>query len=77
MCWGQFVSHASTSMMMARSGFPPLGVASSASSMSTAHPMACSMRAYVRYPSSRLLNARVRAFIDLLVATTDWRFTHP
>ena len=69
MCWGQFVSHASTSMMMARSGFPPQGG-------STAHPMGCSMRAYVRYPSSRLMNARVRAFIDLLVATTDWRFTH-
>ena len=66
---GQFASHASTSMMMARSGFPPLGG-------STAHPPACSMRAYVLYPSSRLLNARVRAFIDLLVATTDWRFTH-
>jgi hypothetical protein len=26
------------------------------------------------YPTARLLSAKVRAFIDLAVATTDWRF---
>jgi DNA-binding transcriptional LysR family regulator len=26
------------------------------------------------YPTSRLLSAKVRAFIDLVVATTDWKF---
>lgn len=30
---------------------------------------------HVLYPSSRLLNARVRAFIDLLTSTRDWHFT--
>ena len=26
------------------------------------------------YPTSRLLSAKVRAFIDLVVETADWRF---
>jgi len=26
------------------------------------------------YPTSRLLSAKVRAFIDLVIETTDWRF---
>jgi DNA-binding transcriptional LysR family regulator len=26
------------------------------------------------YPTSRLLSAKVRAFIDLVTETTDWRF---
>jgi len=30
---------------------------------------------HVLYPSSRLLNARVRAFVDLLTSTRHWHFT--
>ncbi len=30
---------------------------------------------HVVYPSSRLLSAKVRAFVDLVTATCDWRFT--
>jgi DNA-binding transcriptional LysR family regulator len=26
------------------------------------------------YPTSRLLSAKVRAFIDLVVETADWKF---
>ena len=29
---------------------------------------------HIVYPTSRLLSAKVRAFIDLVVAQTDWRF---
>jgi len=29
---------------------------------------------HVVYPTSRLLSAKVRAFIDLVTETTDWRF---
>ncbi|MBR1217600.1 LysR family transcriptional regulator [Bradyrhizobium sp. U87765 SZCCT0131] len=29
---------------------------------------------HVVYPASRLLSAKVRAFVDLIVATCDWRF---
>jgi DNA-binding transcriptional LysR family regulator len=31
---------------------------------------------HVVYPTSRLLSAKVRAFIDLVVETSDWRFGH-
>jgi DNA-binding transcriptional LysR family regulator len=30
---------------------------------------------HVLYPSTRLLSAKVRAFIDLIVSTCDWHFT--
>jgi DNA-binding transcriptional LysR family regulator len=30
---------------------------------------------HVLYPSSRLLNARVRAFVDLLTSSREWRYT--
>ena len=29
---------------------------------------------HIVYPTSRLLSAKVRAFIDLVTETTDWRF---
>ena len=29
---------------------------------------------HVVYPTSRLLSAKVRAFVDLVVETADWRF---
>jgi len=29
---------------------------------------------HVVYPTSRLLSAKVRAFIDLVAEMTDWRF---
>jgi DNA-binding transcriptional LysR family regulator len=29
---------------------------------------------HIVYPTSRLLSAKVRAFIDLVVETADWRF---
>jgi DNA-binding transcriptional LysR family regulator len=29
---------------------------------------------HIVYPTSRLLSAKVRAFIDLVNETTDWRF---
>lgn len=29
---------------------------------------------HIVYPTSRLLSAKVRAFIDLVIETTDWRF---
>jgi DNA-binding transcriptional LysR family regulator len=29
---------------------------------------------HIVYPTSRLLSAKVRAFIDLVVETTDWKF---
>ena len=29
---------------------------------------------HVVYPTSRLLSAKVRAFIDLVTETSDWRF---
>ena len=29
---------------------------------------------HIVYPTSRLLSAKVRAFIDLVVETTEWRF---
>lgn len=29
---------------------------------------------HIVYPTSRLLSAKVRAFVDLVVATTNWRF---
>ncbi|MGD9836524.1 MAG: LysR family transcriptional regulator [Afipia sp.] len=32
------------------------------------------MPIHLVYPTSRLLSAKVRAFIDLVVANTDWRF---
>jgi DNA-binding transcriptional LysR family regulator len=32
------------------------------------------MPIHIVYPTSRLLSAKVRAFIDLAVATTDWHF---
>jgi DNA-binding transcriptional LysR family regulator len=32
------------------------------------------MPIHLVYPTSRLLSAKVRAFIDLVVAQTDWRF---
>jgi DNA-binding transcriptional LysR family regulator len=30
---------------------------------------------HVLYPSTRLLTAKVRAFVDLLTSSRDWRFT--
>src|SRR6185437_3935557 len=32
---------------------------------------------HIVYPTSRLLSAKVRAFIDLVVETADWRFGYP
>jgi DNA-binding transcriptional LysR family regulator len=29
---------------------------------------------HIVYPTSRLLSAKVRAFIDLAAETTDWQF---
>ena len=29
---------------------------------------------HIVYPTSRLLSAKVRAFVDLVVETADWRF---
>ena len=29
---------------------------------------------HIVFPSSRLLSAKVRAFIDLIATTCDWRF---
>ena len=33
-----------------------------------------SLPIHIVYPTSRLLSAKVRAFIDLVVETSDWRF---
>ena len=32
------------------------------------------MPIHLVYPTSRLLSAKVRSFIDLVIKTTDWRF---
>jgi DNA-binding transcriptional LysR family regulator len=34
-----------------------------------------SLPIHVLYPSTRLLTAKVRAFVDLLIGSRDWRFT--